>query len=212
MLKMIWKPAWDLPIKCKCSECTTSIKICFFCGKPASTGKPFNKASTLDLIPRCGIGPSNCRTNNYTCLTEHRWPNCSRCRVQCLVFLHNRTRLTKKFDDYDADTVNHGITFARLVSYNEDACRDDLVAPVFKLKHLVNLCGTRLDQLGTDVKGCIHSTKLKDRLLRYLQHMEAHKQGRDAVLVSNKNIGSTLRKTCKCDADDNAFFSPGLLR
>ena len=58
---------------------------------------------------------------------------------------------TKKSNDYDANTVNLGVAFAELVSYIEDASMDDLVAPVFKLKHLVNLYSMRLEQLGTDV-------------------------------------------------------------
>ena len=88
--------------------------------------------------------------------------------VQCLVSLYNRARETQKSD---ADTVNHGIAFAELISDIEDACMDDLVAPV------LNLCSTRLEQLGTDVKGRVHSIKLKGRLLGYFQDLEAHKQG-----------------------------------
>ena len=53
------------------------------------------------------------------------------------------------------------------------------------------------------VKGHVHSTKLKDRLLGYFQDMEAHKQGRDIILISNKDIGSALYKACAYDADDN---------
>ena len=104
--------------------------------------------------------------------------------------------------------MNHGIAFAELISYIEDACMDDLVAPVFKLKDLVNLYSTRLEQLGTDVKGLVHSTKLKGRLLGYFQDLEAHKQGRDVVLVSNKDIGSALSKACEYDADDDAAHLP----
>ncbi len=101
--------------------------------------------------------------------------------------------------------MNHGIAFAELVSYIEDACTDDVIAPVFKLKDLVNLYSTRLKQLGTNVTGRIHSTKLKDRLLGYFPDMEAHKQGREVVLISNKDIGSALRKACEHDADNDAF-------
>ena len=77
----------------------------------------------------------------------------------------------------DVDTVNHGITFAELVSDVEDAKMDDLVAPVFKFTDLVNLYSTRLKQLGTEVIGHINSTKLKDRTLGYFPDMEVHKQG-----------------------------------
>ena len=101
--------------------------------------------------------------------------------------------------------MNHGIAFAELVSYIEDTCMDDFIAPVFTLKDLVNLYYTRLKQLGTDVSWRIHSTKLKDRLLEYFPDMEAHKQGREVLLICDKDIGSALRKACEHDADSDAF-------
>ena len=81
---------------------------------------------------------------------------------------------------------------------------DALVAPVFKLTDLVNLYSTRLKQLGTDVDGRIHSTKLKDRILSYFPDMEAHKKGRDVVLIFNADIGSALSKACEHDSDNDA--------
>ena len=82
--------------------------------------------------------------------------------VKCLVSLYNRARGTEKYSaESDADAVNHGIAFAELVSYIEDARMDNLVAPIFKLSDLVSLYSNRLKQLGTEVAGSIHSTKLK---------------------------------------------------
>ena len=94
---------------------------------------------------------------------------------------------------------------AELVSYMEETCKDDLIAPVFKLKDLTVLYGKRLNQLGTNISGRVHSTKLKDRILAYFPDIEAHKQGRDVVLIYNKDIGSALRKACEHDADDDAI-------
>ena len=34
--------------------------------------------------------------------------------------------------------------------------------------------------------------------------MEAHKQGRDTVIISNADVGSALRKACEHDVDDDA--------
>ena len=103
--------------------------------------------------------------------------------------------------------MNHGIAFAELVSYMEETCKDDLIAPVFKLKDLTVLYGNRLNQLGTNISGRVHSTKLKDRILAYFPDIEAHKQGRDVVLIYNKDIGSALRKACEHDADDDAILA-----
>jgi hypothetical protein len=124
--------------------------------------------------------------------------------VQCLASIYNRAREPKTYEESDVDTMNHGIAFAELVSYIEDTRMDEVVAPVFKLKDLVNLYSTRLKQLGTDVVGRIHSSQLKERILAYFPDMDAHKQGRDVVLISDEDVGSAFRKACEHDADNDA--------
>ncbi|KAG0694558.1 hypothetical protein GWK47_027185 [Chionoecetes opilio] len=81
---------------------------------------------------------------------------------------------------------------------------ESLVAPIFKLSDLVDLYTTRLEQLGTDVAGRVHSTDLKKRVLAYFPDMDAHKQGRDVVLISHEDVGQALRKACEHDADGDA--------
>ena len=34
----------------------------------------------------------------------------------------------------------------------------------------------------------VHSTKLKDKILSYFQDMEAHKKGRDVMLIFNSDL------------------------
>ena len=191
----------------KCSERTTaSIGTCFFCGKAESAGKFLSKASTFGVdikVRQCAIKLQDKKLLAKLSAGDLIAQD-AQYHVQCLVSLYNRAREMKVLDDFDVDTVNHGIAFAELVSYIEDSRMDNLCAPVFKLTDLVNLYSTRLKQLGTDVIGRIHSTKLKDRLLGYFQDMEAHKQGRDVVLISNQDIGSALSKACEHDADNDA--------
>ena len=63
----------------------------------------------------------------------------SQYHLQCLVALCNRAREAKTSKKSDIHAVNHGIAFAKLVSYIEEAHKDNLVPPVFKLADLVNL-------------------------------------------------------------------------
>ena len=100
----------------------------------------------------------------------------------------NRATETKESKEFNVRIMNHGITFGELVSYIEETRKDNLVASVFKLTELTNLYSIRLKQLGTDTEGRIHSTKLKDRILGYLQDMEAHRQGRDVMIISKKML------------------------
>ena len=71
---------------------------------------------------------------------------------------------------------------------------------------MISLYTTRLKQLGTGAAGRIHSTKLKDRILSSFPDMEAHKQGRNSVLIGNEHIGSALSKACEYDADNDAVI------
>ena len=165
----------------------TSTETCFFCGKAAPAGRSLSEASTFGVdvkVKQCAIKLQDeqvlAKLSSGDLIAQD-----AQYHVQCLASLYNRARdsETKKCHDFDADDVNHGIAFAELVSYIEDTCMDDLIAPVFKLKDLVYLHSTRLKQLETYVSGRIHSTKLKGRLLAYFPDMEAHKQGREVDLM-----------------------------
>ena len=194
----------------RCSEdLRTPIDTCFFCGKPASPGRSLSKVATLELDVK--VRQSAIKLQDEQLLAKLSSGDLiaqdAQYHVQCLASLYNRARdsETKNCHEFDADDVNHGIAFAELVSYMEETCKDDLIAPVFKLKDLTVLYGNRLNQLGTNISGRVHSTKLKDRILAYFPDIEAHKQGRDVVLIYNKDIGSALRKACEHDADDDAI-------
>ena len=94
--------------------------------------------------------------------------------IQCLANLYNRVRALSSKSKCSDDLDVHSLAFAELICYVEDSCIDTQVAPVFKLLDLVNLCSTRLTQLGCDTVEYVHSTKLKDKILSYFQDMEAH--------------------------------------
>ena len=109
------------------------------------------------------------------------------------------------FDQRNEDSEYHGIAFAGLISYIEEARMDSLVVSVFKLTDLANMYSNRLEQLGSGVAGCDHSSRLKERILAFFPDMEAHKQGREVVLVCNKDVGSAIRKACETVVDNDAF-------
>ena len=62
---------------------------------------------------------------------------------QCLASLYNKARDPKATESH-VDSINHGIAFARLVSYIEEVRMDSVVALEFKLTDLVNLYHARL--------------------------------------------------------------------
>ena len=65
--------------------------------------------------------------------------------------LYNKARETKSSEDSDRDRMNHDLAFAELVSYIEETRMNTSVTPIFKLRDLVTLHTTRLEQLGSNV-------------------------------------------------------------
>ena len=107
----------------------------------------------------------------------------------------------KSSDDLDV----HSQAIAELICFIEDSCIDTQVAPVFKLTDVVKLYSTRLTQHGCDMVGYVHSTKLKDQILSYFHDKEAHKKGRDAMLIFNSDIECALTKACEYDSDTDTI-------
>lgn len=118
--------------------------------------------------------------------------------------LYNQSRDSKACTETSKEVTNHGLALAGLISYIEDVRMDSAIVPIFKMTDLVSLYNKRMEQLGTPVEGRVHSTKLKDRILSHFPDMEAHKQGRDVILVCNEHVGSALGKACEHDADNDA--------
>ena len=58
-------------------------------------------------------------------------------------------------------------------------------------------------QLGADVEGRIHISRLKERLLSVLPDLQACSQGKCIILTSDKDTGSALRKAW--NNDDNNY-------
>ncbi|KAG0714703.1 hypothetical protein GWK47_001512 [Chionoecetes opilio] len=186
---------------------SASAETCFFCGKTAPDGESLTrKASTFGLD--INVRKAAMKLQDKSLLAKLSAGDLiaqeARYHLPCLLSLYNRARETKTYEESGVDKMNHGLAFAELVSYIEDTRMDSLVAPIFKLSDLVDLYTTRLELLGTDVAGRVHSTVLKKRVLAYFPDMEAHKQGRDVVLISHEDVGQALRKACEHDADGDA--------
>ena len=67
-------------------------------------------------------------------------------------------------EEREVDSEYHGIAFAGLISYIEEACMDSLVVPVLKRADLANMHSNRLRQLRNGVAGRVHSIRLKERM------------------------------------------------
>ena len=62
---------------------------------------------------------------------------------------------------------------------------------------------SRLKQLQIETDEKVHSTRLKERLLKHLSDLRAHNKGRDVFLVFQNDIGAALAKVVEQDDDDD---------
>ncbi|VDI48816.1 Hypothetical predicted protein [Mytilus galloprovincialis] len=124
---------------------------------------------------------------------------------RCYSNLFNKAR-PQKICDAEEDNQFHGIVLAELVAYIEDSRMDTEVATIFRLADLLNMYTNRLEQFGIDTSKRLNSTHLKDRILAAIPDLEAHKQGRDVLLIFNEDIGKAIKQALASNYDDEAII------
>ena len=98
------------------------------------------------------------------------------------------------------------IALAELVTYIKDVQAESESFAMFKLKHLVVMySSTRVQQLGTNLNGRVNSTHLKDRILAHFPDMQAHKYGREIILIFSDDVGTAMRSACENEAYSSAI-------
>jgi len=99
------------------------------------------------------------------------------------------------------------IAFVQILKYFLEETRNSNkdVTPVFGLADLVRLYSNRLQDLGIEQAGRVHSTDLKNRLLANIPGIRAFRQGRDMILTFDSDVGTTLKEATLTDDDDEAL-------
>ena len=192
------------------STCTANIAqeaLCFFCYNPAGADG-LHEVETFQLDSRVRTCAellqdtellSRLSTGDMIAL-KAKYHN------KCLASLYNRARRHKDEEKRgsDKETVISGIAFAEIVMYIEEARLDDSTTPVFKLTDLVKLYSSRMEQLGIKLDNKVHSTRLKERLMAHIPHLQAQTQGMDVLLAFSDDISAALSKACEWDSDNDA--------
>ena len=191
---------------------TTESPLCLFCEKPASPSDPLHEAMTKmvsERVKRCATKILDERllakvSSGDLIASEAKY------HAKCLVALYNaaaRSKTSEQNENNEGGTTEkyYARAFAELLEFIEDTLADRNQTPVFKLSDLVRLYRDRLTQLSVS-SPCVHSTRLKDRILANFPELHAFKEGRDILLISNKDVGTALRQACENDADDDAYI------
>ena len=127
---------------------------------------------------------------------------------RCLTSLYCRVRSQKRRElkedrETGTEKIIERLVFAELVSFVKEDETDEL-SPVMKLSELKKLYIERLQELRVSVSN-VHSSRLKDRLCKYIPGLQSYKQGRECVLAFEDGIGQALVDLCKINNDENAM-------
>ena len=112
----------------------------------------------------------------------------------------------------DDEKREHGLAFAAVVSIIEDDITfsrnwdPEREIHLFRLSDLVKVYTNRLKELGMEVTGRIHSTRLKKRILSQFQDLRACNEGNQVYLIHEADIGGALKTACNINYDDEAFI------
>jgi hypothetical protein len=93
------------------------------------------------------------------------------------------------------DASLNDIALAELVSYIFETQRNSKESVVFRLADLVSMYQERLSQLGLKSLA-VHTTHLKEKLLKEMPGLKAHTKGRDLLLIFEKDIGPIIALAC----------------
>lgn len=181
---------------------------CFFCDKPENK-EPLHSVTTLPLDNKIRQFADKLQDASLLLKLSCEGDLVAReakYHKSCLTTLRNKVRSQIKSKESSSnENVLHGIVLAELVSYIEEFRTDDKSKDVvvFKLKDLVSMYNSRLEQL--DFAGAsINSTRLKERILASLPDVKAHQKGRDVLLAFDSDIGIALHRILEEDDDTEA--------
>ena len=175
--------------------------ICIFCDQPAGS-EGLHNASTYEIDKR--VRQYALDLQDTVLLTKLAAGDMiaieAKYHKSCLTALCNKARAVAGSTSGSNQHNNlDSIALAELVAYMEDCRNETDIAPVFKLTDLAQLYKARLEQLGVEVDGRVHTSRLKLRLLAVLPNLKATSQGKNVMLSFDDDIGGALQKACDHD-------------
>ena len=125
--------------------------------------------------------------------------------AKCLSSYYNKSRAKERENKCKSDAVLYGVALAEIVAHIEEQ-KDEAKITVFKVAELIKMFCNRIEELGLDLEGRIHSTHFKDRLLSSCPNLVAYKSGRDVFVSFREDIGAILQNAYAEDADDEGTY------
>lgn len=182
----------------KMRRTSLEVKKCFLCEKLEPVAE-LRQAMTMQLNERINECAKNLNDGKLLAILsggdvvalELKY-HCS-----CLTSLYNKEKshllATEKLnkDVESPESVARPLVFSELVAYVNETRKNSDKPVIFRLSELVSLYTQRLQHFVSNISD-VNRTKLKERLLKEIPELEAHRKGREVLLGFKQDIGPIL--------------------
>ena len=118
--------------------------------------------------------------------------------LKCLVAYYRKQPKPSKEDN---SSSLQAMAFTEVVAFVESYRDDPETRPMFYMSHLCRLYASRLEAHGLHVPERVHSMRLREKLLANVPDLFSTHEGKNVVLMFNKDLGVAIKQACTQDSD-----------
>ena len=180
------------------------LRLCFFCNKPATYGDGvLHEAWTTQI--HHNVYSHAVRINDSTVLrklanTDMTADDCTY-HLKCLTRHYRKKPKHQEDESEDETTKLQAVALAQVVAYIESCREDPESRPLFYMSDLCELYASRLKDIGLHVPDRVHSGRLRDKLLAAIPDLFSAHEGRNVVLMFNKDLGAAMKEASTRDSE-----------
>ena len=176
----------------------TKPRLCFFCNEPPGP-KGLHVAWTLGVHYK--VHYTAVHINDTDVLRKLANADMvagdANYHLKCLAAYYRKQPKANKEDN---SSSLHAIAFAELVAFVESYRDDTETRPLFYMSHLSRLYASRLEAHGLHVPERVHSMRLREKLLANVPDLFSTHEGKNIVLMFNKDLGAAIKQACTQDS------------
>ena len=180
---------------------------CFFCDE-VDTDKNLRTASTMALDQHIRSAATQlCDEKLLAKLSQGDVVAIkSKYHSKCLAKLYNRLRdhRSNESEGDKSKALVLGISLSEIVTYLRQCKEMSDRSPVFKLSDIKSRYAATMQRYGISSES-VHSTRLKEQLLKYVPGLQAVRKGRDILLCFEEDSGDAFFDACIRDAEDDGM-------
>ena len=185
-------------------------QLCFFCNMPSDEKNSLHLVLSFRLDQRVRRCASILKDNLLQAKLENgdMIAQDAMYHKTCILDLYRKANTTQLQGNYtDSERRLHRIALSDLVAYiQESIISAEETIPIFVLSDLTKRYCDKLTELGVEITGRYHSTRLKHRILSQFEDLVEYHDGRQVLLAFRGDIGATLTTAASIDYDDEGYI------